>query len=164
MDEAGNVIQSLDGNDEGFTTSPIDLSSLNAGAYPKIRLMANFTSKSLPYTPRLYNWGVMWQTKENVFRDSFSNTYRIDESHGVEFENGDVKISEFYSDWEIFGKNPANTRSYIGPPAQRGTNETYWFSEYKSDIGGGFRSPVVSDGVVYVASKDKRIYAFNSKI
>jgi len=160
LDASGNVIDSLDGNTEGFTSSPIDLSSLSKDIYSGIRLKANLTSSSIAFSPRLYGWGVMWQTQEG-FKDSFTNTYRIQETNGVKIENGDVKISEFFGDWEIFGKDSSNTRSYIGPTAEEDSGKTHWISDIQNDIGGGFRSPVVSDGVLYIASNDSRIYAFN---
>jgi len=160
LDASGNIIESLDGNKEGFTTSPIDLSSLNIEDYSGIRLKANLTSTSIAFSPRLYGWGVMWQTQDG-FKDSFTNTYRIQETNGVKIENGDVKISEFYSDWDIFGKDSSNTRAYIGPTDPEESDQIYWISDTENDFGGGFRSPLVHDGVMYIASNDSRIYAFN---
>jgi len=159
LDENKNIISELDNNKEGFTSSPIDLSSLGK-SYPKIRVKTLLHSEDLSYTPYLYSWGVMWQTQEG-FYDSFSYNFRIDESYGTENDGGNIKISEFYGDWPIFGKNPANTRSYIGLEAKRGSNTTYWHSLANINVGGGSRSPVVSNGRVYVASSDNKIYAFN---
>jgi outer membrane protein assembly factor BamB len=160
LDSSGNVIDSLYGNKEGFTISPIDLSSLNIDDYSGIRLKANLTSTSIAFSPRLYGWGVLWQTKDG-FKDSFTNTFRIQETNGVKIEDGNVKVSEFYSDWEIFGKDSSNTRSYIGPTDPSDAGQIYWISDTEDDYGGGFRSSVVYNGVMYIASNDSRIYAFN---
>lgn len=160
LDENNNVIKALDGNSEGFTTSPIDISTIDVDVYSKIKLRALLHSENLEFTPRLNNWGVLWQTKSG-FYDSFRYDYRIDESYGINIERGEIKVSDFYSDWLIFGKNSENTRSYIGQKLKIGKNQTYWFTEDELDIGGGFRSPVVKDGKVYVASETNRIYALN---
>lgn len=160
LDEDDNVIPELDGNKDGFTYSPIDLSSISASTYPKIKIKANFTSTGLDYTSSLYSWGVTWQTKEG-FYDDFTYDFRIYETNGAENDGGNLIISEFYGDWPIFGKNPANTRSYYGLEASQGKNDTYWRSEDGRLVGGDFRSPVVSNGKVYIASEDNKIYAFN---
>lgn len=162
LDEDDNVISQLDGNAEGFSSSPIDLSSLGK-SYPKIKLRALFSSTDLEDTPKLYSWGVLWQTKEG-FYDSFSYDFRIEESLGVNIDSGNIQVSEFYSNWPIFGKNPANTRSYIGPEATQGSNHTYWITNRNYKIGGGFRSPIVSNSRVYIGSTDHKIYAFNITI
>jgi outer membrane protein assembly factor BamB len=154
------IIDDLDGNSEGFTYSPIDLTSLDIQKYPKIKLRALLHSYNIEFSPRLNSWGVLWQTTDG-FYDSFNYSFRIDESYGVKIEGGDIEVSEFYSDWTIFGKNPDNTRSYIGQETKIGTNKTYWYTSRFSEFGGGFRSPVVKDGKVYIASSDKKVYTFN---
>jgi outer membrane protein assembly factor BamB len=159
LDEAGALITALAGNSEGFTSSPIDLSKLSTN-YKKIRLKATFSTTALKYSPRLYSWGVLWQTKPG-FYDSFNHDFRIDDIYGLNIESGKVKISDFYSDWEIFGNNPQNTRSYFGSAVKLGQNKTYWHTDVDEDIGGWFRSPVVSNGKVYIASNDNRIYSYN---
>ncbi len=159
LDSTENVIESLDGNSNGFSTSPIDLSSLGS-SYPEIKLKGILHSEKYDITPRLYSWAVLWQTIEG-FHDSFIYDFRIETSNGVKIENGDIKISEFYSDWPIFGKNPANTRSYVGSDVEYKGNKTYWQTYINKDIGGWFRSPVMSNGRVYISANDKKIYSFN---
>jgi outer membrane protein assembly factor BamB len=160
LDEDGKVIESIEGNSDGFTYSPIDITSLDIDEYPIIRLKAFLKSDNIKFSPRLNSWGVLWQTADR-FHDSFSYDFRINESFGVNIEGGSIKISEFYSDWEIFGKNPENTRSYIGQEIKVGKNQTYWYTSDEENYGGGFRCPVVKDGKVYIASANKKIYIFN---
>jgi hypothetical protein len=150
LDENGNPIEGYSG-----TISPLDISEINQD---KIKLRAILSSKSPEITPRLYNWGVMWQ-KPNSYKDTFTYDFRIEETTGLKIENGKINVSEFFSDWEFFGKNSANTRSYSGKTLTSAPSAYYWYSNF--GFGGGFRTPVVSEGKVYVASKDKRIYAFN---
>ncbi|MDH7506989.1 MAG: PQQ-binding-like beta-propeller repeat protein, partial [Candidatus Thermoplasmatota archaeon] len=145
-------------NSKGFNSSPIDLSSLGKG-YKAIKLQAHLHTDDPQFTPELYSWGVLWLTREG-FYDSFSHDYRIAKSYGVKIEDGEIKISGEFDDWPIFGKNPQNTRSYFGLGI-KGDNQTYWHTEINSDIGGWFKSPIVSKGRVYISSKDNRIYAFN---
>lgn len=161
LDEDNKVIESLSGNSEGFTTSPIDLSSLSKD-FSKIRLKGLLHSENTLFTPRLKSWGVLWRTIDGFF-DSFNNSYRIGERLGVDIENGQVKISSYYSEWPLFGKNSRNTRSYIGPDPDGKNNETYWTTDIDEDIGGWFRSPVMYDGKLYIASNDRSISAFNLK-
>ncbi|MCX6667548.1 MAG: PQQ-binding-like beta-propeller repeat protein [Euryarchaeota archaeon] len=149
----------LPGNSQGFTVSPLDLSSF-PGLPAKIKLKAILHSSDLSITPKLYSWGVTWQTINSQFKDDFTTDLRIDKIVGAKIVDDIISISDFYSSWPIFGKNPANTRYYEGYGPQ--TSSLYWTTE-KETVGGGFRSPVMSDGKIYIASSaDKRIYSFNA--
>jgi outer membrane protein assembly factor BamB len=159
-DKFDNIIKTLEGNEKGFTYSPIDLSTIDINDYPQIKLKMTLISSKLGISPKLYSWGVTWQT-EGKFSDKFAYTYRVDQSYGLDISTGEVKLSKFYSDWPIFGKNAENTRSYFGPEAKPGSNETYWHSNIDTRIGGGFLSPVVSNGKVYIGSMGNKIYAYN---
>jgi outer membrane protein assembly factor BamB len=160
LDKNDDVITDLEGNSDGFTYSPIDITSLNITKYKKIKLKALLHSENIEFSPRLNGWGVLWQTTDGFF-DDFTYDFRINESYGVKIQGGQIKVSEFYSDWETFGKNPKNTRSYIGQETNIGINETYWYTSRESEYGGGFRSPVVKDGKVYIGSNEGRVYCFN---
>ena len=162
LDSEGDLIKSFEGNSDGFVDSPIDLTSLDR-SYTSIRLKAIFHSEKFDLTPYLYEWAVLWQTTEGFF-DSFNFSFRVGESYGVDIEAGKVGISEFYSEWPIFGKDPANTRSYVGTDVEYKGNKTYWRTELNKDLGGWFRSPVMKDGIVYVGANDNKIYAFNLSI
>jgi len=155
----GDPITELDGNSNGFTTSPIDLSSLGT-SYSEIRLKATLHSEKFDVTPRLYSWAILWQTT-NGFKDDFNYEYRIEEAQGLKIEGGTVKISEFYTEWPIFGKTPTNTRSYVGADVEYEGNRTYWQTPINENIGGWFRSPVMSEGRVYIGADDFTIYAFD---
>ncbi|MCK4901977.1 MAG: PQQ-binding-like beta-propeller repeat protein, partial [Thermoplasmatales archaeon] len=161
-DAAGNPLSDdeLDGNSDGFSTSLIDLSSIGSSR-SEIRIKAILHSEKYDITPRFYNWVVLWQTTDGFF-DRFNYDFRIDKSSGLKIDGGEVTVSEFYSEWPIFGKNPANTRSYAGLDVQYKGNKTYWQTYIDNDIGGYFRSPIMYDGKVYIGSNDKKIYAFNA--
>ncbi|KYK32089.1 MAG: hypothetical protein AYK22_00595 [Thermoplasmatales archaeon SG8-52-3] len=159
LDKDNNLIDSLNGNSNGFSTSPIDLSSLGVN-YKAIKLKALLHSESPQYTPVLKSWGVLWRTIDG-FYDNFTYNYRISDTLGVNIENNQVKLSKFYSEWPLFGKNPSNTRSYAGSDPDESDNVTFWTTDIDKDYGGWFRSPVMSDGLVYIGSDDERIYAFN---
>ncbi len=159
LDENSDVIDSLDGNSNGFVDSPVDISSLDP-SYNKIRLKAILHSDKFEMTPYLYKWVLLWQTTEGFF-DSFNFSFRVDESIGINIASGNVGISKFYSEWPIIGKTPANTRSYVGKDIKYGENKTYWQTYINKDLAGWFRSPVMKDGRIYIGANDKKIYAFN---
>ncbi len=160
LDSDDNLIESLEGNSEGFSTSPIDLSSLGTD-YTGIRLKALMHSNSPLFTPRLNSWGVLWRTIDG-FYDNFTYFYRVGKTIGVNITENQVKLSRFYSEWPIFGLNPTNSRSYIGPdPVEKTDNKTFWTTDIEADFGGWFRSPVMKNGKIYIGSNNSRIYVFN---
>lgn len=151
LDEDKNLIEDFSSTDTPFDISDIDES--------KIRLKAVLHSTSPYTTPMLYSWGVMWQ-KENGYIDTFDSTYRIEETIGTMVDSGEIGVSSYYSDWEFFGKYPDNTREYDGKTINSEPDSDFWHTDY--GFGGGFRLPVVSEGLVYIASsEDNKIYAFN---
>ncbi|RLI60574.1 MAG: hypothetical protein DRO67_08885, partial [Candidatus Asgardarchaeum californiense] len=152
LDENNSIIKNYEGK-----TSPLDISSIKNTT---IKLKAILHSYSPDATPFLKSWGISWQRKDG-YQDSFTHIYRIGESEGVTIQGGNIKVNEFYSDWGIFGKNSANTRSYDGAGLSSSPEDIYWRSKAGS-IGGGFRQIVSGNGKVYVSSVDKRIYSFNS--
>lgn len=156
------TIQILDENkkpidDLSSTTSPMDISSVENKT---IRLKATLRSKSAGVTPVLYSWGVIWERTDG-YKDSFSTTYKIDDTKGVKIQGGRVSVNEFYGDWSFFGKNPANTRSYDGKAITSEPADLYWYSLYQT-AGGGLRHVVEKNGRVYVPGSDSRIYVFNA--
>jgi hypothetical protein len=74
---------------------------------------------------------------------------------GTKIENGSVVVSDYYGEWPIFGKNSGNTRFYQGSNIDSSDAKVYWYSK-ENNIGGGFRSPITSEGKIYVASIDKK--------
>jgi outer membrane protein assembly factor BamB len=151
LDSSSNEIPGYSGK-----YSPLDISGITN---KKIRLMATLHSNDPQKTPYIFSWGVIYQ-RESKYVDSFSNDYKIEEMLGTEIINGSVVVSDYYGNWPIFGKNPSNTRFYYGPDINSNDAKVYWFSE-EDNIGGGFRSPVTSEGKIYVASIDKKIYCYN---
>ncbi|RLI63576.1 MAG: hypothetical protein DRO67_05520, partial [Candidatus Asgardarchaeum californiense] len=164
LDDQGDIIDDsiLPGNEEGFSSSPVSLVSLPT-SINKIKIMANLTSNDPSTTPKIYSWGVLWQTENNVWKDLFNSTLRVDEKENINIVNGNASIIPFYSDWSMFGQNPANTRSSDGTGPDN--NNLYWYSLSTNEVGGGQRNPVVKDGKLYIASHDgKKIYIFNSTV
>lgn len=148
----------LPGNSDGFTISPIDLSTLPTNIVT-IKLNASFQSNDLSVTPWLKSWGVTWQTEDGKFHDDFKTDLRIDKAFGVKFAGNKINMSTD-SDWSIYGKNPENTHSYEGYGPSNAT--AYRYTEGTA-VGGGLRSPILSDGVIYIASSiDQKIHAFDA--
>ncbi len=56
----------LPGNSAGFTTSPLSLTSVDAGAYPTLALVAELTSSDVNVTPALHSWSITHVASENV--------------------------------------------------------------------------------------------------
>ena len=143
------------------TSSPLDISDIEEN---KIILKVELQSNDLESTPRLKSWGFSWQNIKG-YLDTFSNNYRIEESIGLNIDNeiGEISVSDFYSDWEIFGKNPANTRAYSGEGIGeiKETDDYYWYTDISTG-GGGFQTPVYSDGKVYVPSYNNSILIYNA--
>lgn len=146
-------------NSDGFTISPVDLSTLPTNIVT-IKLNASFQSNDLSVTPWLKSWGVTWQTEDGKFHDGFDTNLRIDKAFGVTIAGNKINMSTDYSDWPIYGKNPENTRSYEGYGPSNASSYRYTGG---AAVGGGLRSPILSDGVIYVASSaDKKIHAFDA--
>jgi len=153
LDSEGNIIA------QGINTSPADLSSL-LKSYTTVKLKAVFSAYDLSVTPWLSSWGITWQTKDTKFHDTFDSNLRLDQTFGVTSSGGQIIINNYESNWPILGKNSENMRSYEG----YGPSNT---SAYKftngTAVGGGLRSPILSDGIIYIASSvDKKIYAINA--
>lgn len=157
LNEDNNIINSLDGNSDGFTSKSIDLSSLGSDI-KIIKLKALFHTEYIDYSPTLFSWTVLWQIKENSFYDSFSSEYRTGEKYGVEIESGTVKISKDLTDWPMFGKNAQNSRSYTSYLNKNLIDKKMWSN---NTVGGGFRSPVIYNDLVYIPGSDNYIYAYN---
>lgn len=51
----------LSENSLGFTTSPVDLSSLDIAVYPQLRVKANLSTTDPTVSPILYDWQVSWR-------------------------------------------------------------------------------------------------------
>lgn len=153
LDSGDNVIK------QGIKTSPADLSLLPK-SYDTIKIKAVFSAYDLSVTPWLSNWGVTWQTKDTRFYDDFGSSLRIDQASGVTISVSQVSVDSGESDWEILGKNPENMRSYEGYGPSN--SSVHRFTEGTS-VGGGLRSPILSDGFIYVASSlDNKIHKFDA--
>jgi outer membrane protein assembly factor BamB len=166
FDSTGVTLKILNENGDEITgysstSSPFDISDIEED---QIILKAELHSNELGSTPELKSWGIIWQNITG-YLDSFSNEYRIDDSIGLNIDtsNGEISVSDFYSDWEIFGKNPANTRTYAGEGIGdiKESDDYYWYTDINKG-GGGFQTPVYSDGKVYVPSTNNSILVYNA--
>ncbi len=54
----------LPGNSDGFTSSPVDLSSLDINNYPKLEIKGVFSTNDRGVTPTLSSWQVSWKTSQ----------------------------------------------------------------------------------------------------
>jgi prepilin-type N-terminal cleavage/methylation domain-containing protein len=52
----------LANNNAGFETSPVDLSGLDTGIYPSIKIWADFTTSDTSVSPTLDNWYIYYNT------------------------------------------------------------------------------------------------------
>ena len=58
--------QYVSGNSSGLTTSPVQLSSIPAGTYTKLRLKANLSSSNNTVTSQVNSWEVTWTSSTGV--------------------------------------------------------------------------------------------------
>lgn len=151
----------LDGNSEGFTQGPIDLSSIPTNM--SICLQANLTTLDLSKSPEMYSWGFSWQTTDNTWKDSFSTDLRVpqDDIRNVRIANGMVTLLPSINNWPMFGQNPNNTRNTPGLGPSEDDKNLAWYTIDR--LGGQLRNPIVQDGVLYIASDEgKKILAYNA--
>lgn len=163
LDEAGSLLSenTLPGNSKGFTSCPITTLSLSS-APKKIKLKATLHSNDISFTPKLHSWAVTWQTENNMFTDLFTSDLRLEQLIGATRSDGEIKISSSSGGWPVTGLTSANTRSYPGYGPVN--DELYWYTAEKR-FGGGLRSPVVDDDMLFIASTvDDKIHAFNAKV
>jgi len=156
-------IQVLDSEDniiaQGINTSPAALSSL-LKSYTIVKLKAVFSAYDLSVTPWLSSWGITWQTGDTKFYDDFGSSLRLDQVFGVTVSGAGISVNNNKSDWPILGKNAENMRSYEGYGPSNAS--TYQFTN-ETAVGGGLRSPILSDGFIYIASSvDKKIHKIDA--
>jgi outer membrane protein assembly factor BamB len=147
-------------NKNGFTAgNPISLKKI-----PKnysLRIKAELNTNNASSTPEISSWAITWQKDFYSWSDSFNSSLRLAEGTitNVDVRDGNVTLIPLFNDWEMFGKNPENTRISDGT----GPNEysTYWYSFVGS--GTGHKNGVVKQGVFYIPSSDGRtIYSFDA--
>lgn len=56
----------LSGNGAGFGSSPVQLSGLSAGLYPRIKIKGNLSTEDTSATPQVNNWQVVWTASAGV--------------------------------------------------------------------------------------------------
>jgi len=153
LDSEGNIIT------QGINTSPADLSSLFK-SYTTVKLKAVFSAYDLSVTPWLSSWGITWQAGDTKFYDDFGSSLRIDQAFGVTVSGWQISVNNNESNWPILGKNAENMRSYEGYGPSNAS--TYRFTN-ETAVGGGLRSPILSDRFIYIASSvDKKIHKIDA--
>jgi len=76
------------GNENGFDSSPIDLSGLDVSKFFKLRIKANFSTNDLEKTPTLYDWQLSWKDGEATPISSVGFNLRGDKIVGTDEEEG----------------------------------------------------------------------------
>ncbi|EMR73515.1 WD40-like repeat-containing protein [Thermoplasmatales archaeon SCGC AB-539-N05] len=141
----------IPGNSDGFSESPVDLSGIKDtdAIYLNATLSA---SEGGVFTPLLYDWGVTWQRENDEWVDSFSTSYRTAQRSDTTVENSTVRIGDLITDWPMFGRNLTNQRVAEGYGPEG--NILLWRTG--TQVAGKFCSPVISDGVLYIASEENK--------
>ncbi|RLF29740.1 MAG: hypothetical protein DRJ99_03370, partial [Thermoplasmata archaeon] len=140
----------LPGNEKGFAKPPVDLSrlDLSTGEFYTLKLKANLTTADPSITPKIKRWGITWQKYDAYWLDNFSTDLRVDKLENLEIENNSVNITLGRANWPMFGLNLKNIRvsPSVGP-------KTFDELRLKTPSGiGGYSSPIIVDGVMYVVS------------
>lgn len=76
----------LTGNSDGFTASPINISTLSTITYPTIKLLANLTTSNIVNTPLLNDWTVSFAASnvaEAISLDTTSGSTTINLADGI---------------------------------------------------------------------------------
>ena len=105
----------LPGNNQGFDSSPVDLSNLATTTYYKLKLKANFQTQSTSSSPTLYDWQVSWKTSlptpisnetfnlrggKVVGKDASENpVYKYDQNHQTDSQ-GQIEIQNL--EWDNY--------------------------------------------------------------
>jgi outer membrane protein assembly factor BamB len=154
----------LPGNEQGFTTPPISLSSIS-NTYSSIKIQANLTTKNPSLSPKIFSWTITWQT-QNRWQDHFNSEYRIDGKDKVNFGNGAVNISLASGNWPMFGQNTENTRVSTGKAAYSGN--LYWWSDYPELRNQTPSNPVIDGDSLYFTAINQEnhgwLYKYNSTV
>ena len=150
----------LPGNEDGFTSSPVNLNSLPPY---EIKIFANLSTNNPSVSPEIDHWSLIWQTSNKIWKDEFSSSFRIDESNNIQFLDDEAELIISLNDWPMFGKNSGNTRSSEGFGPDGNNHSLYWYSTTQS--GGEYRSPVIKNNILYIPSiNGEKIYSFNATI
>lgn len=141
----------LPGNTFGFDDSPVKLNDLDIKVYSKIRLKATLSKRDITVTPKIKDWGVTWQNKENEWSDSFSTNYLVGSTEKTDVES-EVILAVNHSNWYTYGgteRRVSVPEMDIGPT----TNNLLW----KANVTGTwdtYAGAIIVDGVVYICGKD----------
>ena len=76
--ENESIIDSIEGNNRGFTDSPLSLSMLSGSSYKKIRLKFCLETQDQRFAPVLSDYTLLWQLEDKKWKDSLTAS-RIEE-------------------------------------------------------------------------------------
>ena len=96
----------LNGNSTGFDDSPIDLSGLDVGSYPQIKIRANFSTSNSQYTPTLFNWFVSWKSSGGIPIPNVTFNMRGDKTIGK--DGSDDPVYKHSQDYDSGASGSAN--------------------------------------------------------
>jgi len=150
----------LPGNKIGFTSYPVSLEDL---PLYDIKILANLSTNNPSISPEIDSLSLIWQTNNNMWRDRFSSSFRIDQIDNIIISNDEAKLILSVNDWLMFGKNSANTRSTNSYGPDINNHSLYWLTTTLS--GGGYRNPVLNNNILYIPSIDgDKLYSYNATI
>ncbi|MEA3452767.1 MAG: type II secretion system protein [Patescibacteria group bacterium] len=113
----------LPGNENGFDSSPIDLSSLDVLEFPNLKIKTSFSTNNLEKTPTLYDWQLSWKNGSATPIASVNFDLRGDKIVGTD-------ASE-----ELIYKYDGNYSSNLSGEKEFLEMETdnYYFSDFNKD-------------------------------
>ncbi len=151
----------LEGNEEGFTNSPQYITAI-PNSIKQLRMKIILSSDIPLYTPKVYRFTVTWQTNENMWKDFFNSTQRIDQKTRINHTEveGVITIKPIFGDWPLAGHNPQNTRATEGKgPTSDVLN--WYHPDIETEAGKPLRDPVIIDEDLYIARSDNsKVYYF----
>jgi len=151
----------LQGNQNGFTTPPIDLDEIPRQY--KIKIQANLSTNNSSFSPEIDSLILTWQTNTNRWKDEFSTSIRVDEVKNISISDDKARLLVSLNDWVMFGQNSENKRFSNGFGPEINNHSMYWQSTTQS--GGEYRNPIIKDNKLYISSIDgDKIFCFNSTI
>jgi len=137
-------------NSLGFDDSPVELGDLDVETYNKIRLKATLSTKDPTVTPKIKDWGVTWQTKEDEWGDSFSTNYLVESTENTHV-GSEVTLDVNHSNWYTYGcteRRSGVPEMDVGPT----TNNLLWRANATGTMD-AFCGAIIVDGVVYLSGK-----------
>lgn len=152
----------LPGNSYGFTSSPVDITTVPA--IYNLSILANLTTEDLSLSPEIHNWALTWQPIQDEWKDSFNSSLRIqtEKNTNIKQSNGNVSLLHSLHQWPMFGQNPYNTRTNAGIGPDASHTQIQWYAS--NTIGDKNKNPIINEAVLYIPTQDgDDIYAYDAQ-